>query len=94
MGPPKKSWHYGEDDWAVLAVGLMLGIARNHPFEQGNKRTGFAASVMFLYLNNFDLKTIDSESFAEKIIEAVEHKISDETLIDIIRNDLVNLAFR
>ena len=72
----------------------MLGIARNHPFEQGNKRTGFAASVMFLYLNNFDLKTIDSESFAEKIIEAVEHKISDETLIDIIRNDLVNLAFR
>jgi len=86
------AWHYGEDDWAVLAVSLMLGIARNHPFEQGNKRTGFAASVMFLNLNGLDLNTIDSEAFAETIIAAIERKIPDEALIRLIGADLIGFT--
>jgi prophage maintenance system killer protein len=87
---PKHAWHYSEDDWAVLAVSLMLGIARNHPFDQGNKRTGFAASAIFLNLNGLDLKTIDSEGFAEIIIAAVERRITDA--IGFIRHDLVEFV--
>jgi death on curing protein len=68
----------------------MLGIARNHPFDQGNKRTGFAASAIFLNLNGLDLKTIDSEGFAEIIIAAVERRITDA--IGFIRHDLVEFV--
>lgn len=41
----------------TLAVELMMGIARNHPFFQGNKRTGFAAGIDFLRINGFTVPT-------------------------------------
>lgn len=42
---------YGEPDIAELAAVYAIGIARNHPFVDGNKRTAFAALFMFLALN-------------------------------------------
>jgi death on curing protein len=42
---------YGEPDVAELAAVYAIGIARNHPFVDGNKRTAFAALFMFLALN-------------------------------------------
>lgn len=36
LARPINHWSYGEDDLALLAVSLLLGIARNHPFGQGN----------------------------------------------------------
>jgi death-on-curing protein len=38
----------------VLAVTLMAAIARAHAFEQGNKRTAFAAMRLFLRINRYD----------------------------------------
>jgi death-on-curing protein len=41
---PRSHWAYsGEEDVFHLACVLCFGIAANHPFEQGNKRTGWAA---------------------------------------------------
>ena len=40
--------HYGEGDVTQLAAHLLLGIGRNHPFEQGNKRTALSAATIFL----------------------------------------------
>jgi death-on-curing protein len=48
IGRPINHWHYGETDVVALAVALLLGVARNHPFLQGNKRTAFAAADYFL----------------------------------------------
>jgi death-on-curing protein len=42
---------YGEPDAPELAAVYAIGIARNHPFVDGNKRTAFAALFMFLALN-------------------------------------------
>jgi death-on-curing protein len=44
---PINHWHYGEGDVVALAVALLLGVARNHPFLLGNKRTAFAAADYF-----------------------------------------------
>jgi death-on-curing protein len=44
---------YGEGDAAALAAAYAFGIIRNHPFTDGNKRTGFLAAVLFLELNGF-----------------------------------------
>jgi death on curing protein len=46
---------YGEPDIADLAAAYAFGIARNHPFVDGNKRTAFVALVLFLALNGQSL---------------------------------------
>jgi death-on-curing protein len=46
LAKPIQYWSYEhEDDAVTLAVTLLFGIAQNHPFEQGNKRTAFEAAL-------------------------------------------------
>jgi len=51
--------HYGEPDVAELAASYGFGLARNHPFIDGNKRTAFVAVELFLHLNGFELHADD-----------------------------------
>lgn len=46
---------YGSPDYAELAAAYGVGLAKNHPFLDGNKRTAFVAMELFLMLNAFDL---------------------------------------
>jgi death-on-curing protein len=46
---------YGKPDVCDLAAAYGYGLARNHPFADGNKRTAFVVSVTFLILNGRDL---------------------------------------
>ena len=51
---PWKLWHTENvEDVVALASGLLLGIARNHPFRYGNERTALTAAVVFLRLNDY-----------------------------------------
>jgi death-on-curing protein len=47
LARPRNAFAYGEEDIVVLAVALMAGVSRAHAFEQGNKRTAFAAMRLF-----------------------------------------------
>jgi death-on-curing protein len=47
---------YDDPDIAELAATYAIGIVRNHPFVDGNKRTGFAALFMFLGLNGAEFE--------------------------------------
>jgi death-on-curing protein len=51
---------YGEPDAAALAAAYGFGIARNHPFVDGNKRTAFVAVELFLALNDVELTADDA----------------------------------
>jgi death on curing protein len=53
---------YGEASLAKLAAAYAFGIARNHPFVDGNKRTALVAAEGFLGLNGFDLTATDVEA--------------------------------
>ena len=87
---PKNLLQFGEGaDMASLAVALLLGIARLHPFEQGNKRTALTSSIMFLRINGYDLKLPDSELLADVIIKAVERRLTEEKLVEVFRLGLV-----
>lgn len=55
---------YGDPDIAALAAALGFGLARNHPFIDGNKRTAYVAVETFLVLNGFDLTADDAECIA------------------------------
>lgn len=52
---------YGEPDVADLAASYAFGIARNHPFVDGNKRTALVVSETFLMLNGYTLTATDAE---------------------------------
>lgn len=51
LARPVNRWHYGETDLAPLAASYAFGLARNHPFVDGNKRTAWVVARLFLHLN-------------------------------------------
>jgi death-on-curing protein len=51
LARPQHRWSYGSAVWPELAASLGFGIVRNHPFIDGNKRTGFVALAVFLRWN-------------------------------------------
>lgn len=52
-------------DFAYLAASLACGLARNHPFVDGNKRTAAVCCEVFLAINNVELEAEDSELYPE-----------------------------
>ncbi|MGL6109185.1 MAG: type II toxin-antitoxin system death-on-curing family toxin [Rubrivivax sp.] len=57
---PQQLAHYGAPDAAELASAYALGISRNHPFVDGNKRTAFVAAELFFALNGMQLLADDA----------------------------------
>lgn len=53
---------YGEPDVAALAASYAMGLAKNHPFVDGNKRAAFLTVGMFLYLNGYRLSTTQADA--------------------------------
>ena len=64
LGKPQQLNNYGEPppDAAALAASYGYGISRNHPFIDGNKRTGYVAAELFLRLNGWRLNADDASS--------------------------------
>jgi death-on-curing protein len=52
---------YGQPDAADLAAAYGFGLAKNHPFVDGNKRTSFVAVELFLMLNGWSLTASDAD---------------------------------
>lgn len=61
---PMQKANYGVDDIMELAASLLFGIARNHPFIDGNKRTAFTATDLFLFLNGYSIEAQQEEIVA------------------------------
>jgi death-on-curing protein len=49
-------------DTVALAAAVTAGIVRNHPFVDGNKRTGFVVGILFLELNGFDFHATEEDA--------------------------------
>jgi death-on-curing protein len=60
LARPQHLAAYGNADVADLAAAYGWGLARNHPFVDGNKRTAFVAVELFLQLNGHDLVADDA----------------------------------
>lgn len=61
MARPRNLAAYGDPDGPALAASYAFGIARNHPFVDGNKRTAAVVSETFLILNGLSLDATDAE---------------------------------
>jgi death on curing protein len=91
---PINLWNYeGEYDMVALAASLLFGIARNHAFAQGNKRTGLTSAVMFLRLNGYEVRMPDSVFFAELILAVIDGRGTEKEFTDLLRPRVV-LAYQ
>jgi death-on-curing protein len=62
LARPRNAWSYGETDIHVLAAAYAFGIARNHPFADGNKRMAFLSAYVFLRLNGRRLTATEPDA--------------------------------
>ena len=77
LGRARNKWAYEDANLATLAAAYGFGIARNHPFVDGNKRAALLAIVTFLGLNGIDL--IADEAEAAVIIRDLAAGLVDES---------------
>jgi death-on-curing protein len=87
LARPINKLAYGESDLAVLAAAYGFGIARNHPFVDGNKRTALASMIVFLGLNRVDLDAPPEEATAI-ILGLAAGEIGEEALAHWIRDHI------
>jgi death-on-curing protein len=75
-------------DTADLAAAYAYGIAKSHPFIDGNKRTAFVTCRTFLILNGHDLETTKEDKYLT-FLQLSEGRLSEEELADWIRKKWV-----
>ncbi len=81
---PRNLADYGEPDAAALAAAYAFGIARNHPFVDGNKRTAAVVAETFLVLNGFALIATDAE-LVVAILALAAGELTEDELADWFR---------
>jgi death-on-curing protein len=62
LARPQNKFAYGETDLAALAASYAYGLARNHPFVDGNKRSAFMCMMVFLRKNGIEFEPLGSEA--------------------------------
>ncbi|MCY7307686.1 MAG: type II toxin-antitoxin system death-on-curing family toxin [Rhodoferax sp.] len=67
LARPQQLSHCGDPDVADLAASYGFGIAHNHPFIDGNKRTAFVAVELFLALNGSELIATDADAVLQML---------------------------
>jgi death-on-curing protein len=87
LNRPRNAAAYGEPDVAELAALYALGVIKNHPFVDGNKRVGAVLLELFLDMNGYDLVANDEELLPTILNEAAGD--ANEELIDWIRENVV-----
>jgi len=84
LARPRQIHHYGTDDLIALAAAYAVGLARNHPFADGNKRVAFLAACIFLSRNGLSLGLPEAETVI--VMNRVAAGTLDEAdLADIFR---------
>ena len=87
---PRNLESYGQPDLADFAAAYAFGIARNHPFLDGNKRTSAVVTRLFLRLNGHDLNATQAERLAIWLALGAG-EVTENGLADWMRNRLVKL---
>jgi death-on-curing protein len=87
LARPINKFTYGETDLAALAAAYGFGVAKNHPFIDGNKRTALASMIVFLGLNGIDLDA-PQEVATAIILSLAAGEIGEEALARWISDHL------
>jgi death-on-curing protein len=75
---------YASSDIIELAAKYTAGIVQNHPFVDGNKRTGFVIGVLFLELNGYQF-TASEEAAAQAILGLAAGTLDEKSFCEFMR---------
>lgn len=87
LGRPRNRWAYEGSELPELAAAYAFGLARNHPFVDGNKRTALVAIVTFLGLNSLDFVASEAEAVV-MILGLAAGEVNEDGLTRWIRDNL------
>ena len=88
LARPRQLHAYGDNpDITDMAAAYIAGIVRNHPFIDGNKRTGFLVGVLFLELNGYRF-TAAEESAAQAILSLAAGTLDEPALAAWLRSNV------
>lgn len=89
LARPQQKWHYeAQADLATLAAAYAFGVAKNHPFIDGNKRAALVAAYTFFAINDFELEAPETEALS-MILGLADGSIPEEDLASWIRSHLI-----
>ncbi len=87
LARPLNKFGYGDRNVASLAAAYGYGIAKNHPFVDGNKRTALASMVVFLGLNKLEIDT-SSQELTAVVLSLAAGEINEQVLARWLRDHL------
>ena len=62
LAKPRQLFAYGKPTMSDLAASYVFGVVKNHPFIDGNKRTGFMLGAGFLERNGYEFHASEAEA--------------------------------
>jgi len=83
---PLNKWQYEKADWASLVAAYAFGLAKNHAFVDGNKRTAFMTMAVFLRKNGFRFAPDQAQATAI-MISLAAGEVSEQSLARWIRDN-------
>lgn len=89
LARPMNRWAYGDDDPAKLAAAYAFGLARNHPFVDGNKRTAWVLARLFLALNGHEPR-FSAQDAIQTMLALAAGELSEDELADWFRLHLIS----
>jgi len=89
LAKPVNKWGYGENDLCALGAAYAFGVARNHPFTDGNKRTAWVLARTFLVLNDCQL-LFDREEAIATVQSLAAGELTEEQLADWFRDHIAD----
>jgi death-on-curing protein len=90
LARPRNLAAYGTPDAAALAAAYAYGLLRDHPFSDGNKRTGYALAIVFLLDNGMSFTGSDIESI-EAMLAVAAGAMGEDDLATWFRSRLRRL---
>jgi death-on-curing protein len=84
LGRPLNHFAYESTDVVELAAKYTAGVVQNHPFLDGNKRTGFVVGVLFLELNGYRF-IASEEAAAQAILELAAGTMDEMGFCEFLR---------
>ena len=85
LARPLNKAAYGENDLFALAAAYLYGIVRNHPYSDGNKRTGFLAAFTFLMINGYIIEAGQAD-VVEFVLGVAAGEIDEEGATRFLRD--------
>lgn len=86
LARPLNIYLHAKPDLADLAAAYAHGIAKNHPFIDGNKRTAFAVAAVFLDINRVEI-TMSEQEAVLRVLELTDSSITEKQFAEFLRKN-------